>query len=404
MDPAPRRATFAFIFFVVLLDVLSLGIIIPVLPFLLTGFLGGDAGRAAEINGHFNSAWALMQLIFAPLLGALSDRWGRRPVILLSCAGLGLDYFFMAAAPSLALLFVGRVVSGITAASFATAGAYVADVTAPERRSGAFGMLGAAWGLGFVLGPALGGFLGGISPRLPFAVAGALTLANALYGIFILPESLPPERRAPFRWSRANPLGSLALLRSHPRLFGLSAVHFLYQLAHQVLPTVFVLYAGFRFRWKESAVGALLAAVGVCNILVQGLLVKRAVARLGERACLLLGLLSGAAGFAVYGLAPDQVVFWLGVPVFAFMGLFGPAAQALMTRRVDPTEQGGLQGALGSLAGFAGIAGPALFSHVFSAALRPDAPWALPGAPFLVAAALMVLAAALGAFASRPET
>src|SRR5262245_65236885 len=265
--------------------------------------MGGDTARAAEIFGLFGTVWALMQFIFSPLLGALSDRFGRRPVILLSCLGLGLDYILMALAPTLWWLFVGRVISGITAASFATAGAYIADVTPPEKRAASFGMIGAAWGLGFIMGPALGGLLGVVNPRLPFWVAAGLTLLNALYGLFVLPESLAPENRKGFSLRRANPVGSLVLLRSHPELLGLSSVNFTYMLAHQVLPSVFVLYTSFRYGWSERATGLSLAFIGVFNIIVQAGLVKRIVARFGERRALLAGLLCGGAGSAIYGLA-----------------------------------------------------------------------------------------------------
>src|SRR6185295_11702874 len=223
---AKRQAAFAFIFMTVVLDVLALGVIIPVLPELVKSFLGGDTVRAARLTGVFGTVWALMQFLFSPLMGVISDRFGRRPVILVSCLGLGLDYFFMAMAPTLAWLFLGRVISGITAASFATAGAYIADVTPPEKRAGSFGMMGAAWGLGFVLGPALGGLLGHYSLRAPFYAAGGLSLVNTLYGLFVLPESLPAGRRAAFSWRKANPLGSLVLLRSHPRLLGLASITF----------------------------------------------------------------------------------------------------------------------------------------------------------------------------------
>jgi DHA1 family tetracycline resistance protein-like MFS transporter len=395
-DPVPaaasRRAAFAFIFATVLLDVLALGITIPVLPALIKGFKGGDTEGAARIYGLFNTVWALMQFFFMPLLGALSDRFGRRPVILLSCFGLAFDYLLMALAPDLTWLFIGRVLSGITAASFGTAGAYVADVTPPERRASTYGMMGAAWGLGFVLGPAMGGLLGGWSPRLPFWVAGALSLLNALYGIFVLPESLPREKRAGFSWTRANPVGSLVLLKSRPELLGLGGVHFLYQLAHQVLPSVFVLYAGHRYGWTETKVGILLAAVGVCNIIIQAGLVKRFVARFGERAALLTGLFFGAAGFAVYGLATHELAFCAAVPVFALIGFFNPAAQALMTRLVGPTEQGRLQGATGSLAGIAGVAGPGLFTVTFAWFIGEGGSWGLPGAPFLLAGAMLIAA------------
>src|SRR5436189_2965015 len=228
--------------------------------------MGGDTGRAARITGVFGTVWALMQFIFSPLPGVISDRFGRRPVILVSCLGLGLDYLFMAIAPTLGWLFVGRVISGITAASFATAGAYIADVTPPEKRAASFGMLGAAFGLGFVLGPALGGFLGGYSLRLPFWVAGGLSLLNTLYGAFVLPESLPPERRAGFSWKKANPIGSLFLLRSHSQLMGMAALLFLYHLAHQVLSSVFVLYANYRYQWNPKMTGSVLATVGICSV------------------------------------------------------------------------------------------------------------------------------------------
>jgi DHA1 family tetracycline resistance protein-like MFS transporter len=312
-------------------------------------------------------------------------------VILLSNFGLGLDYILMALAPNLAWLFVGRVLSGITGASFTTAGAYIADVTPPDRRAGSYGMIGAAWGLGFILGPAMGGLLGDVDPRLPFWVAAVMTLLNALYGIFVLPESLPSNLRRKFQWRRANPLGSLKLLRSHHELIGLASVNFLYFLAHQVLPSVFVLYAGHRYGWDAKAVGLTLAGVGVCNIAIQAGLVRPAIRRLGERRVLLTGLCFGAAGFAVYGLANSGTTFLLAVPVFALIGFYNPAAQQIMTRRVGPSQQGELQGANSSVMGIAGLLGPGLFTLTFASFIRP-ARWTLPGAPFLLAALLMVMA------------
>lgn len=391
----PRRAALVFIFITVVVDVLALGIIIPVLPKLVEGFMGGDTARAAGIYGLFGTVWALMQFFFSPVLGALSDRFGRRPVILISCFGLGLDYILMALAPTLWWLFAGRVISGITAASFGAAGAYIADVTPPEKRAAGFGMIGAAWGVGFVMGPALGGLLGQVDPRLPFWVAAALTLLNALYGLFVLPESLAQENRKAFSWRRANPVGSLSLLRSHPELLGLSAVNFSYFLAHQVLPSVFVLYAGFRYGWDERAVGLTLAIIGVFNIIVQAGLVKRIVERFGERRTLFAGLLCGGVGYAIYGLAPTGIVFLGALPVFALMGLVGPAAQGLMTRRVGPSEQGQLQGANSSIMGITGLIGPGLFTLTFAGFIGAYRDWHLPGAPFLLAALLMVVALAL---------
>jgi DHA1 family tetracycline resistance protein-like MFS transporter len=350
--------------------------------------MGGNTARAAEIFGVFGTAWALMQFIFSPVLGALSDRFGRRPVILLSNLGLGLDYVLMALAPTLGWLFVGRVISGITASSFSTAGAYVADVTPPERRAAGFGMLGAAFGLGFILGPALGGVLGAIDPRLPFWVAAGFSLLNFLYGLLVLPESLPRARRAAFTWRRANPVGALTLLRSHPALLGLAAVHFLHRVAHDVLPSTFVLYTSYRYAWDERTVGITLAAIGLTTAIVQAGLVRPAVARAGERRLLLAALALGAIGFTIYGLASTSVAFWLGLPVVALWGLSGPALQGLATRRVDSSEQGRLQGALASLMGIAGMIAPGLFTFTFAAFITT-----LPGAPFFLAA--LILAAAM---------
>jgi DHA1 family tetracycline resistance protein-like MFS transporter len=404
-SPGPRRAALVFIFITILLDILAMGMIIPVLPKMVEGFLGGDTARAAEVLGLFSTMWALMQFIFSPVLGAMSDRFGRRPVVLLSNFGLGFDYILMALAPSLGWLFAGRIISGITAASISTASAYIADVTPPEKRAASFGLLGAAFGVGFVLGPAIGGMLGVISPRLPFWVAAGLSLANALYGLFVLPESLPPERRKPFQWRRANPVGALAMLRSKPEVLGLASVHFLYNLAHVALPSVFVLYASYRFGWNERAVGLTMAGTGITSLIVQGGLVRPIVKRLGERRTLLLGLSFGALGFTLYGLADTGAMFWLGVPVMALWGLFGPASQGLMSSRVGQSEQGQLQGALSSLMGIAGMIGPSLFTQTFAHFISPQSAAHLPGAPFLLAASLLLAAMGLAwrVTSPRPE-
>ena len=385
---ASRQAAVIFIFITVVLDVLALGIIVPVLPPLVVMFLGGNTARAAEIYGLFATAWALMQFVASPVLGALSDRFGRRPIILLSVAGLGLDYILMALAPTLGWLFVGRVISGVTSASFATAAAYIADVTPPEDRAKNYGLIGAAFGLGFVLGPVMGGLLGTISPRLPFWVSAALCLTNALYGLFVLPESLPRERRTAFSWARANPVGSLRLLRSHPELFGLAGVTFLYYVAHEVLPSTFVLYTSYRYRWNPGMVGLTLALVGVCTAIVSGKLVGPIVARIGERRAALAGLACGAIAFAIYGLAPTGWAFLAGVPVMAFWGLYGPSAQGIMTQRVLPTEQGQLQGAIMGLRGLSGLISPFIFTFTFATFISHPSLY-LPGAPFLLAGALL---------------
>ncbi len=390
-----NRAALPFIFVTILLDVLSFGIIIPVLPKLIEHFMNGDTAAAAKMFGIFGTVWALMQFICSPIFGALSDRFGRRPVILLANFGLGFDYIVMALAPTVSWLFLGRVISGITGASFTTASAYVADVTPPEKRAASFGMVGAAWGLGFILGPALGGLLGAYDPRLPFWGAAVLTLLNATYGLFVLPESLPPERRAAFKWKKANPVGALKLLRSHPELLGLAGVTALYFLAHQALQSVFVLYTSFRYGWDERMVGLTLTAIGVCTMLVQGGVVKRFVARFGERRGLLTALICGAAGFAIYGFAPTPNAFWSGLPIFALMGLYNPSAQGLMTRRVEPSAQGQLQGANSSIIGITGMIGPSLFTRIFANFIGAHRSWQFPGAPFLLAALLLISALAL---------
>ncbi len=390
---ARRKAAVLFILITVLLDMLSFGIVIPVLPKLVEEFLSGDTARAAEIYGLMGSAWALMQLVCSPIQGALSDRFGRRPVVLLSNLGLGLDYILMAVAPTVSWLFVGRVIAGMASSSFSTAGAYIADVTPPEHRAAAFGKIGMVFGLGFILGPAIGGWLGAIDARLPFWGAAALSLLNACYGFFVLPESLPPATRTPFTWERANPVGSLVLLRSHHELLGLAVVAFLGYLAHAVLPSASVLYLGYRYGWGTAAVGLVLAGVGVAAMIVQGGLIRPITARFGERWALLAGLLSGAAGFVVYGMAPNGWIFCLGIPIMAFWGMAGPAAQALMTRRVSSAEQGQLQGALASLNGVAGLLGPVLFTEIFAYFISPHIQWPLPGAPFLLASLLLLGAA-----------
>jgi DHA1 family tetracycline resistance protein-like MFS transporter len=390
---APRKAATLFILITVALDILALGMIIPVLPHLFEHFLGGDTAVAAQYYGLAGMLWASMQFLFSPVLGTLSDRFGRRPVVLLSNLGLGLDYILMALAPTLGWLFVGRAISGITAASITTAGAYIADVTAPEKRAAAFGMIGAAFGIGFVVGPALGGVLGDIDPRLPFWVASAMSLANFCYGWFVLPESLPPQKRTPrFVWATANPLGALIWLKNHGRLLGLASVHFLSSLAHYVLPSTFVLYTAYRYQWGSFEVGVALGLVGIASAIVQAGLTRRIVPRIGERRALEVGLLFGMLGFLVYGLAPSGAWMLCGIPVMAFWGLAGPAGQALMTAQLEPHEQGRLQGGLSSLMGVAGMIGPGLFTQTFAAFIGPQRGWHLPGAPMLVAALLLVLA------------
>jgi len=402
VPPSGRRAALAFIFVTILLDMFALGLVIPVLPRLVEDFLGGDTAGAARIYGLFATVWAVMQFLSMPVMGALSDRYGRRRVILLSNLGLGLSYVLMALAPGLAWLFVARVISGITAASVSTAMAYVADVTPAHDRAAAFGRTGIAIGLGFVLGPALGGLLGSVDSRLPFWVAAALSLLNAAYGIFVLPESLPPERRRTFEWRRANPLGSLKLLRSSRVLAGLAGVMFLSNVAHTALPATFVLYAGYRFGWNAREVGFALAAVGASSALVQGAVVGPLVRRFGDRRVLLAGLLCGAVGFGAYGLAPTGALFLAAVPVVALWGLASPTAQGLMSQQVGASQYGELQGAAGAVMGVATMIGPAVFAATFAWFIGAGAPLHLPGAAYLLAALLLAAATALAARVTAP--
>jgi DHA1 family tetracycline resistance protein-like MFS transporter len=387
----------AFIFITILLDMFALGLILPILPKLVESFVDNDTASAARIFGLFGTAWAVMQFFFSPVLGGLSDQFGRRPVVLLSNLGLALDYVLMALAPSLTWLFVGRVISGITSASVSTAFAYIADVTPAEQRAAVFGKVGVAFGAGFILGPAVGGLLGGMDPRLPFWVAAGLSFANTLYGLLILPESLPPDRRSPFRWKSANPLGALHLLRSDRILAGLSVVNFLAQVAHVVLPSTFVLYATYRYGWDTTTVGLTLAMVGICSIAVQGAAIGPMVRRFGERRALLLGLGCGAVGFLIYGAAPTGPLFWLGIPVMALWGVAGAATQALTTQLVAPDQQGQLQGATNSVQSVSQLVGPFLFTLTFAYFIGNQAPLKLPGAPFLLAALLMLLALLIAA-------
>ena len=401
--PRARNAALAFIFVTVLIDVLSFGLIIPVLPHLVQQLIGGDTEHAAYWVGVFGTVFAAIQFFSSPIQGALSDRFGRRPVILLSCLGLGLDFVFMALAPTLGWLMVGRIISAMTSASFTTANAYIADITAPDKRAKSFGMIGAAFGLGFIIGPLVGGVLGNIDLRLPFWGAAVLALANFCYGAFVLPESLPPERRSPrFDWSHARPLGSLHLLRRYPHVMSLALVVLLANMAHYVYPSTFVLFADVRYGWNQQQVGYVLAFVGVLSVIVNAVLVGRLVKALGERRALLLGLGCGVVGFAVYGLAASPWLFLAGMPVSALWAIAAPATQALITREVGPEVQGRIQGALMSLVSLAGIIAPAMFAGTFGWFIGHHAPIYQPGAAFFLAACVLASAWVIALRHARP--
>ena len=387
---ARRRAALVFIFITILIDVLSFGLIIPVLPHLIEQFAGGDTAHAAYWVAAFGFLFAGIQFVTSPIQGALSDRFGRRPVILLSCLGLGLDFVFMALAPSLAWLLVGRIISGITSASFTTANAYVADVTPPDKRAKSYGLLGAAFGVGFIVGPLIGGALGEVDLRLPFWFAAGLALLNFVYGLFVLPESLPKERHtARIDWAHANPVGSLKLLGRYPAIWGMAAVVFLINFAHYVYPSVFVLFADYAYGWGSGDVGWVLGAVGVLSVFVNAVLVKKVVGAIGERRALLLGLSCGVVGFTIYGFAPTGAVFLMGMPIMSLWALAMPSTQAMVTREVGPEVQGRIQGALTSLASLAGILAPVIYTSVFAWCIGPQSPGKWPGAPFLLAGVLL---------------
>jgi DHA1 family tetracycline resistance protein-like MFS transporter len=403
----PGKAAFIFIFITVALDMIALGVMIPVLPKLIVSFEGGDFSRASRIVGYFAIAWAFMQFICQPLLGALSDRFGRRPVVLLSNVGLGLDYIVMALAPTLGWLFLGRLISGAAAASFSTASAYIADITPVDKRAARFGMLGGAFGLGFVLGPAIGGWLGQIDLRLPFWGAAGFSLVNALYGYFVLPESLAPENRTKkVVWRTAHVLGSLRLLTRAPAMAMLTVAVFLSYLAYESLPSIFVLYTDYRYHWDARTTGLVLALVGVAQTLVAGGLVRPAVKKFGELPTAVAGLAFGMAGFIAYAWAPTGTAFVAALPLVALMGLAGPAFQAMATRLAGVSEQGALQGALSSLRGVSGMIAPITFTQILAWEISQGR---VPGGSYGLAAALLALsllaALAVGrarAFSSKP--
>lgn len=387
-----RSAAVGFIFLTVVLDVLGLGIVLPILPTLVAEVSHTAASDAARIYGIFVAIYAAMQFLCSPLLGSLSDRFGRRTVLLVSLAGAGMDYLAMSFAPTLAWLFVGRVIAGITGASFTVAQSYIADVTPPELRAQRFGLVGAAFGLGFIIGPALGGVLSQYGTRVPFIGAGCLTLLSALYGFFVLPESLAPENRRAFSWRRANPLGALAGLAGKPGLLGLAAVIVVSALASQVWPSTFVLFTAARLGFTPFQSGLGLGYYGLLAVVMQAGLIQWLMPRLGPRRALLIGMVSN---FVVLVLFSGISQGWMLFPVLA-LGALGfladPSAQGLASSAVGADEQGATLGAIASLNSLVGVIGPLLYTGVFGFFTSPAAPFAFAGAPFLIAAALLLVA------------
>jgi len=396
-----RKPALVFIFITLVLDILGMGLIVPILPKLVEQLRGEGVPEAARIYGLLAAIYALMQFLFAPLLGSLSDRFGRRKVILVALLGSGLDYFLLAWAPNLAWLFVGRIISGITGANYAPAMAYIADVSPPHKRAANFGLMGVAFGVGFIVGPAAGGLLGEIDLRLPFWVAGGLTLVNWAYGLVVLPESLPAQRKRAFSWARSNPVGTLLDLRRYPVVLGLSGTHFLIHVAHQVFPSIWVLYTAYRFDWSSGQVGWSLALVGTMAAVVQGGLSRRIIPWLGERKAALLGISVGAVALVCYGAAPHGWLLYCIIFFGSLGGLAAPSIQGLVSRTVRDDEQGGLQGALTSLSSVAGIVGPPLATTMFSWGIAEEAARHIPGAAFYLAATLQILAVVLALVSFR---
>ncbi len=390
-----RPAALNFIFITLLIDVIGLAIIIPVFPKLIEGLIHGNISEASKISGLLLVAYAVMQFLFSPLVGNLSDKYGRRPVLLLSLLGFGIDYLFMAFAPTIWWLFLGRIIAGIMGASFTTASAYIADVSAPEKRAQNFGMIGVAFGLGFIIGPVIGGILGKIDVHYPFYAAALLALLNAAYGFFVLPESLSKENRRPFDWKRANPLGTLVHLKKYPSVIGLALCLFIVYFASHAVQSVWTFYTMEKFKWDEDLVGYSLGFIGLMIAVVQGGLIRVAIPKLGQKRSIWVGLLLYAVGMLLFGLANHG---WL---MFAFMipysigGIAGPALQGLMTNEVPSNEQGELQGGLTSLMSVSSIFGPWFMTYVFYYFTSPKAPVYLPSAPFYVAAVLMLVGAIL---------
>lgn len=390
-----RPAALSFIFITLLIDVIGLAIIIPVFPKLIEGLIHGDISDASKMSGLLLVAYAVMQFLCAPLVGNLSDKYGRRPVLLFSLLGFGVDYLFLAFAPTIGWLFVGRIIAGITGASFTTASAYIADVSSPEKRAQNFGMIGVAFGLGFILGPVIGGILGKMDTHYPFYAAAALALLNAAYGFFILPESLPKEHRRDLDWKRCNPLGTLLQLKKYPSVINLSVCLFIVYFAGHAVQSVWTFYTMQKFNWNEDVVGYSLGFIGLMIALVQGGLIRIAIPKLGQERSIWIGLMLYAVGMVLFGLANKGWMMFAYMVPYALGGIAGPALQGIMTNQVPANEQGELQGGLTSLMSLSSIFGPWFMTYIFYYFTNASAPVYLPGAPYFVAAVLMMLSAIL---------
>jgi DHA1 family tetracycline resistance protein-like MFS transporter len=387
-----RKAAIGFIFITLLIDVTGLGLIIPVVPKLIEDLLHTtNISKVALIGGLLTFSYAIMQFLFAPVLGNLSDKYGRRPVLLFSLLGFGLDYVLLAFAPSIGWLFVGRIIAGITGASMTTASAYIADISTPETRAQNFGMIGAAFGLGFIVGPMIGGLLGEMGPRIPFLVAAGLALLNAAYGYFVLPESLDASNRRAFEWKRANPISSLKNLSRFPAVAGLIISFFLIYVASHAVQSNWSYFNIEKFKWSPKMIGISLAVVGVLVSLVQGVLVRFVNPKIGNEKSVYLGLGLYTIGLVLFGLASQSWMMFAFLVPYCLGGISGPGLQAIISGSVPSNEQGELQGSLTSVISITSIVGPLVMSNLFAFFTGPIAPFYFPGAPFMLAALLMLL-------------
>jgi len=400
---ASSRAAIGFIFITLLIDVIGLGIIIPVLPKLIEQLIHGGISAASQWGGWLTFAYAIMQFLFSPVLGNLSDKFGRRPVLLFSLLGFGADYLFLAFAPTIGWLFVGRIIAGVTGASFTTAAAYIADISTNENRAQNFGMIGAAFGIGFIIGPVMGGVLGSYGARVPFLVAAALSLLNALYGFFVLPESLSKENRRPFEWRRANPAGSLLQLKKYPSVAGLVGSLVLIYIAAQAVQSIWTFFTIAKFGWSEKVIGYSLGLVGLLTAIVQGGLIRFINPRLGNERSVYIGLSFYTIGLLLFAFASQSWMMFLFLIPYCFGGISGPALQSIISGHVPSNEQGELQGALTSMVSATSIIGPLIMTNLFAFFTKPSAPVKFAGAPFLLGAILMLISTILSYHVLRKE-
>ena len=395
MKKSKKQAAVGFIFITMLIDIIGWGIIIPVIPSLIKELINGDISEASKYGGWLTFAYAITQFIFAPIIGNLSDKYGRRPILLMSLFGFSLDYLLLAFAPTITWLFIGRILAGITGASITTASAYIADISTSENRAKNFGLIGAAFGLGFIIGPVIGGLLGQYGPRVPFYAAAILCMLNFLYGYFILPESLDKENRRNFEWKRANPIGAFLHLKKYPNLIGLIIAIFILYVGSHAVQSNWSFYTMYRFNWDERMVGISLGIIGLLVGIVQGGLIRWINPKIGNVKSIYIGLLLYTIGMFLFAFATESWMMFLFLIPYCLGGIAGPALQAVVSENVNPSEQGEIQGTLTSLMSASSIIGPPMMASVFYFFTHDEAPFKFPGAPFVLGGTLMLVSTVL---------